>query len=113
MYPKKFWKRIKWKILLKRISRTVLKKVIKALWYWDKNRYIAQWNGTKSLGKDPLMYDQLIFTKYTTAIKERKENLFNSTRTIEKPKPKKKKIKILLLYFQTYIKIIPKLIILF
>ena len=50
--------------------------IMKIVWYWNKNRYMDQWNTLESPEIGPHTYDQLIYNKGDKDIKCRKDSFF-------------------------------------
>ena len=51
--------------------------IIKAVWYWHKNRHIDQWNRIKNPELDPEIYGQLIFDKAGKSIQWKNDSFFS------------------------------------
>ena len=50
--------------------------IIKAVWYWHKNRHTEQWSRTENPEMDPQLYGQLIFDKAGKNIQWKKRQSF-------------------------------------
>ena len=48
--------------------------IIKAVWYWHKNRQADQWNRTENPEIDPQLYGQLVFYKAEKNIQWKKNS---------------------------------------
>ena len=51
--------------------------IIKAAWYWHKNREVDQWNWIKDPDINPHTYEHLIFDEKTKIMQWKKESIFN------------------------------------
>ena len=106
--------KLKWKGKGTRVANTISKKqnkvggitlshfktyyratIIKTVWYWQRDRYIDQWNRIENTGGEPHKHAQLTFDKGGKSTQGKKENLLNkrcwSNLDIHGPKKKKKK----------------------
>lgn len=65
--------------------------VRKALWYWQRDRYIEQWDRAESPEIKPHRYSQRIFDKGTKQFNEGRIMVFSASgaRMIEHPQAKK------------------------
>ena len=51
--------------------------VMKNVWFWHKNRDVAQWNRIEDPDLNPQTYEHLIFDKRAKTIQWKKESIFN------------------------------------